>query len=96
MNIERIPTAYPAANCWLCWDASSRLAVLIDPPADTSAVDRALSAHALTLQKILLTHGHFDHIFGADVLRQKYCIPLAMVCPTRPLMCCLCLITDRE
>lgn len=78
MNIERIPTAYPAANCWLCWDASSRLAVLIDPPADTSAVDRALSAHDLTLQKILLTHGHFDHIFGADVLRQKYCIPLAI------------------
>ena len=78
MIIEKIPTAYPAANSWLCWDEASCLAVLIDPPADVSAVDRSLTAQGLTLQMILLTHGHFDHIFGADLLRRKYHVPLAI------------------
>ncbi len=78
MIIEKIPTAYPTANSWLCWDEATRLAVLIDPPEDISDVDRALTAHALTLQMLLLTHGHFDHICGADVFRHKYNVPLAI------------------
>ena len=78
MIIDKISTAYPAANCFLCWDEESRLAVLIDPPADVKLVEDALTARSLTLRMIFLTHGHFDHIFGVDVLRRKYSVPLAI------------------
>ena len=78
MKIVNIPTTAPLANCWLCWDEESRLAVLIDPPSSTAKVEAIVEQNGLTICRILLTHGHFDHIFGADVFRDKYHAPLAI------------------
>lgn len=78
MKIVNIPTTAPQANCWLCWDEESRLAVLIDPPSSTAKVEAIVEQNGLTICRILLTHGHFDHIFGADVFRDKYHAPLAI------------------
>lgn len=78
MKIVQIQTPLPAANCWLCWEEKSRLAVLIDPPADSERIDAVLEQNDLTLTQILLTHGHFDHIFGVDGLRDKYNVPVAI------------------
>lgn len=78
MKIVNIPTTAPQANCWLCWDDESRLAVLIDPPSSTAKVEAIVEQNGLTICRILLTHGHFDHIFGADAFRDKYGVPLAI------------------
>ena len=78
MIIESIPTAYPAGNCWLCYDEASRYAVLVDPPRQADDVDAVLKAQDLRLHLILLTHGHFDHIFGVDALRDRYGVPAAI------------------
>ena len=78
MKIVSIPAPYPAANCFLCWDDESRLAVLVDPPAVSERIDDVLRQNGLTIRQILLTHGHFDHIFGADIIREKYGITLAV------------------
>jgi len=50
------------------------------PTADTLLIDSiwSLGFNPRNIVAIFHTHGHFDHIFGADVLRQKYCIPLAI------------------
>jgi len=69
MNIERIPTSGFASNCWLLWDEVSREAAVADPSADIAAVSAALEQRRLALKWILLTHGHFDHIFALDALR---------------------------
>lgn len=39
-------------------------------------VSRFLEANSLVPLFILLTHGHFDHISGVKVLREKYDIPV--------------------
>ena len=46
-------------------------AVLIDAPADADYILREIEAHGLTLKKILLTHGHFDHIGAVADLYDK-------------------------
>lgn len=78
MKIVNVPTTAPLANCWLCWDEESRLAVLIDPPSSTAKVEAIVEQNGLTICRILLTHGHFDHIFGADNFRDKYGVPVAI------------------
>ena len=46
-------------------------AVLIDAPADAEYILREIGDRGLTLKKILLTHGHFDHIGAVADLYDK-------------------------
>ena len=69
MQIRTIKTTEPASNCFLLFDEVSREAAVIDPSADACEIVRVLSEENLTLTMILLTHGHFDHIYAADTLR---------------------------
>ena len=78
MQIIRIPAAGFAANCWLVWDETSHEAAVIDPAAECDDITDALKEHSLKLCWILLTHGHFDHIFAADTLRDATGAPLAV------------------
>lgn len=58
-----------ASNCWLLYDVPSGEAAVIDPSATERGIIRVLEEKHLTLTGIFLTHGHFDHIFSADKLR---------------------------
>ena len=78
MQIIQIPVAGFAANCWFLWDEESLEAAVIDPSADCNDILSALQKYGLTLRWILLTHGHFDHIFAADTLRDAVKAPLAV------------------
>lgn len=55
------------ANCYLL--RADGHAVVIDPSEKAADIVRALKEDNLTLDAILLTHGHFDHILALDDLR---------------------------
>ncbi len=76
MQIRKLPVRGFASNSWLVFDEESRMAAVIDPSADAEVVLRLLREGNLTLSMILLTHGHFDHIFAADTLRASTDAPL--------------------
>jgi glyoxylase-like metal-dependent hydrolase (beta-lactamase superfamily II) len=63
-------------NCALVWDDAMRRATVIDPGGDVEAILQALDGEGLTLERILLTHGHIDHAGGADELRERTGIPV--------------------
>lgn len=46
-------------------------AVLIDAPADADYIMEQLNFYSVTLKKIFLTHGHFDHIGAVSDLVEK-------------------------
>ncbi len=69
MEFLKIPSSGYASNCWLLYDAPSGAAAVIDPSAQAQEIVRVLEEKHLALTGIWLTHGHFDHIYAADTLR---------------------------
>lgn len=49
-------------NCYIVCDKESKTCCVIDPGYDADAILDKLDSLNLTLEAILLTHGHFDHV----------------------------------
>lgn len=58
-------------NCYLAANTETGEAICIDPGDDGSRIAAELREHGWTLQAILLTHGHFDHILGIPELTEQ-------------------------
>ena len=64
-----------ATNCYFVFaesapDAEGRFhAVVIDPADKGARIYEALTEKSIVVDKILLTHGHFDHIGGVEELK---------------------------
>lgn len=57
-------------NCYAVV-SEKKNAVLIDAPCNADGIIEMMKENGFTLKKILLTHGHFDHIGAAEELREK-------------------------
>ena len=64
-----------AENCYVLADETTGDAAVIDPGFENDRLMAALKD--LNVRLILLTHGHFDHIGGAERLREKTGAPIA-------------------
>ena len=58
-------------NCTLIWDDASMVGAVIDPGGDIERIEQAIKETGITIEKILLTHGHIDHAGGAEALKRK-------------------------
>ena len=68
MNIQTLTLGPLATNCYLVRADESSRAVIIDPAANSKRLLAALEEQGLTLEAILLTHAHFDHIGAVRAL----------------------------
>jgi glyoxylase-like metal-dependent hydrolase (beta-lactamase superfamily II) len=50
-----------ATNCWI-YQIDDTNAIVIDPGAEAELINSALKNKNLTVNYIVMTHGHFDHI----------------------------------
>jgi len=64
-----IPVTPFQQNCTILFDEESKHGVVIDPGGDLDQINGALAQLGVTVDMILLTHGHIDHAAGADELR---------------------------
>ncbi|MCZ3096446.1 MBL fold metallo-hydrolase, partial [Acinetobacter baumannii] len=51
-------------------------AAVCDPGGDLYRIQAALKEQGVTLEKILLTHGHLDHCAGAAALSREFGVPI--------------------
>lgn len=58
-------------NCTLIWDEATKRGAVVDPGGDVERIEGAIAEVGLTVEKIVLTHGHLDHVGGATELKQK-------------------------
>ncbi len=69
MEVKRILTGGNQENCYLVWDEEKH-AVLIDPGADADKIYEEVQTNGLTVEKIILTHGHYDHTGAVNPLKE--------------------------
>lgn len=63
-----IPVTAFDQNCTILWCDATMKAAAVDPGGDIARVRKALADRDLTLERILVTHGHVDHAGGAAEL----------------------------
>ena len=82
-----IPVTPFQQNCSLVFDRDSKTGVVVDPGGDVDRILAAIERHGVTVQSILLTHGHIDHAGGAAALAralaERQGAPVAVIGPDR-------------
>jgi glyoxylase-like metal-dependent hydrolase (beta-lactamase superfamily II) len=76
MKIEVIPVTPFEQNCSLLCCPESGTAALVDPGGDPDRLYDAVRAAAVELEKVLVTHGHFDHVGAVAEVAAHFGVPI--------------------
>lgn len=71
MKIQCLTETLNETNGYILADENSRHCIIIDP-CNAELIDKYIEENDLDIDFCLLTHEHFDHIFGLNQLRDKY------------------------
>ena len=61
-----------SVNCYLVIDEETKKAFVVDPGGENQPLHQYVAENGLTVEAILLTHGHPDHICGIERFRKTY------------------------
>jgi glyoxylase-like metal-dependent hydrolase (beta-lactamase superfamily II) len=76
MIVEIPVKGYFEENCFFYIDDETKHGFIIDPGAQADELLEVIRKNGWTIEKILLTHGHFDHTGAVDELRESLNIPV--------------------
>ena len=62
MQVTRLPLGVYQTNCYIIYEENATSCCVLDPGGEAKKVLEFMSLRNLTLDAILLTHGHFDHV----------------------------------
>lgn len=69
---------YFMTNCYLFIDDKTKHSFLIDPGAEPRKIINTINNNDFIIEKILITHGHFDHTAEAERLSAALHAPIYM------------------
>jgi glyoxylase-like metal-dependent hydrolase (beta-lactamase superfamily II) len=58
------------SNCFVFGDEESKVGAIVDPGADAEIIAAAVEESGLTIQSMIATHGHFDHVAAVAPLKE--------------------------
>lgn len=70
IKIGRLTLGVCQTNCYFLYREGQKEVVFVDPADRGDSIYEALQEKGFVVAGILLTHGHFDHIGGAEKLRE--------------------------
>jgi glyoxylase-like metal-dependent hydrolase (beta-lactamase superfamily II) len=71
-----VPVTPLQQNCSLIWCTRTMRGAFVDPGGDLDRLKAAAAEHSVTIEKILLTHGHIDHCGQAGIFAQELGVPI--------------------
>jgi len=83
IDFRILPVTPFQQNCTLLWCEKTRKAVVVDPGGEVERIRAAIGKLGITVERILLTHGHIDHVGGAVALAGAFSPPLPIEGPHR-------------
>jgi len=69
LKINKFILGMASTNCYFIHEEDASEAIVIDPADRGEYIYEKITGQGLKIAAILLTHGHFDHILGANKLR---------------------------
>src|SRR5690606_5008637 len=85
--IADFPAGPLAANCYVVAPAAEAECVIVDPGQQAAeGVAKLLDEYALTPAAVLLTHGHFDHVWSAAQVCRTHGVAAYAHAADRPLL----------
>lgn len=76
MQTLTIPVTEFQQNCTLLWCEETMEGAVVDPGGYIDLIIEAVETKGIKLQKVLLTHGHLDHVGAAADLAKQFNIPI--------------------
>ena len=76
MRATIVPVTPLQQNCTLLWCTATMRGAFVDPGGDLDRLTAAAAHHGVTIEKILLTHGHIDHCGEAGTLARQLGVPI--------------------
>lgn len=71
-----LPVTQFQQNCSLVWCPASGQGALIDPGGEPERLLELARRRGVRLERLLLTHGHVDHVGAASILASQLGIPI--------------------
>lgn len=78
MILQATVMKYIPTNAYFYIDNETKHGFLIDPGAQAGKLLEMIREKGFIIERILLTHGHFDHIGAVEELRKALNIPVCM------------------
>jgi glyoxylase-like metal-dependent hydrolase (beta-lactamase superfamily II) len=69
IKIGRVVLGMLQTNCYFLYREGTADAIVVDPADDGAWLADGLERNGLRVAGILLTHGHFDHTYGGEALK---------------------------
>lgn len=76
LRYKIVPVTPFEQNCSLLWCDATQRAAIVDPGGDIERVLAESKRLGLSVEKILLTHGHIDHAGGTGALARQLQVPI--------------------
>ncbi len=71
IEVDRIVSEEMDVNTYIVFDDETMHTIVIDPSFRSDRLMNVIESEKLDVRAILLTHGHFDHIAGVDMIRKE-------------------------
>lgn len=71
-----VPVTPLQQNCTVLWCTKTMRGAFVDPGGDLHKLKAAATQAGVTIEKILLTHGHIDHAGSAGILASELGVPI--------------------
>lgn len=76
MAYRIIPVTPFAQNASVIWCEQTKKAAIVDPGGDPKDLQDAVEELGVEVEKILLTHGHLDHVGATEIIAQRFAAPI--------------------